>query len=328
MDGYTDAELAALSDEERAALGADDDEKDALTDVVGETDDDESDDAGTDAADNEDKDGDQDGDDTGEDADVTAAAPADKTQAKAPPADEPAVAAADDDDEPFVPRYVAPPVENYAEQVTALNTERAEVLAKFKSGDLETDEMDAQLRAIDDKRRDLDQQKFKADFAAETAEQTAQQAWQWEIGRFMRQAKAADGIDYKGDAVMNAALDAQVKALGSDAKYADKPSAWFLQEAHRLIKGRFGKAPDPAADTGKDGGNPKPKPKIPSRKPDLRGIPTTLSQIPGAGTDDSSTGGDGEFAHLAKLSGMELEAAVAGMSKAQQERWYNDGVAA
>lgn len=314
MSEYTQDELAALSPEERAALGVDDEEKDALGEIVEETKDAAGEEGGDAAdSDSEDDEADDKQEATSEKGDGEQDAEGTKDEAQA----------ADEEDEQFIPVYQAPKVENYDEQVKALAAERSAVLAKFKNGELEASDMDEQLEAIDSKRRDLDAAKTKADISEEQAAQTAHQKWQWEIGRFMRRAKEHDGVDYAQDTIMHAALDAQVKALGADPKHADKPQAWFLNEAHRLLRAKFGAA-DAATDTGKaDKGA---KPKIPSRKPDLRRVPTSVAQLPGAGTDEG--GGDGEFAHLSKLSGIELEAAVASMSPAQQDRWYREGQAA
>lgn len=333
-EGVSEQELAGLSPEERAALAGDEEDKSVLKEVADETAGDDADEGGDedqdDAGDDvESDDADDDADDAGEEEDE--GGEVGKAATPVP---------AGDDDEPFIPRYMAPAVEQYNEQVRALDAQRTEVIAQFKAGTIEPDAMDEKLREIESQRRDLDQRKLKADIAAEQHEQTAQQQWQWEVKRFLRNA-AAEGVDYRVDAaqaaldaarkgadqaaitsaetalrsarMLNAALDAEVKALGSDERYRDKPSEWFLEEAHRTIRERFNLG-RPAGD--KPDGQRRPA----GRKPDLRSVPKTLGDIPGAGTDDSSTGDDG-FSHLDKLSGMDLESAVARMSRADQERW-------
>lgn len=331
--GVSEAELAGLSPEERAAL-ADEDEAGTLNEVVDETDDD---------AEDEDEskgDGKTESAATGDDADDADDDAEDESKGDKPGAE--AAAEADDDDEPFVPRYVAPPVEDYDEQVKALSAQRVEALAAFKRGDLEAEALDAKIEEIETARRNLDNQKQKAELSAEMSEQSAKQQWQWEINRFMRNA-AREGVEYRVTAaqaaledakkandaaaikqaseavrsarVLNAALDAEVKALAEDPANAERSSEWFLEEAHRSIKARF--------NLGKPSGE---RPRTASRKPDLRSIPTTLSTIPAAGSDDTSTGDDG-FQHLKGLEGIELENAVARMSKADQERWLRSDAA-
>lgn len=334
----SDDELKGLSPEERAALGLDDEEQDALKDVVDETGDETDDDQPADkgkAADDDDA-----GDDD-EDADVDEDEEDDDT--KGAKDDKPAKQAAADDDEeltPFVPRYEAPAVEKYDEQLKELSTQKSAVIAKFKAGEIEAEAMEQELDAIDTKRYDLERARTKAEMAAEQAEQSAKQQWEWEINRFMK-SSAKEGVEYRvpvaqaaleearkaGDAdaiaqaerglrrtrMLNAALDTVVKELGSDDRYSNRPSEWFLEEAHRQVKEQFNLGrPAAANDGGKKAGS--------GRRPDMSKVPRTLGDIPSAGSDDASTGDD-EFAHLDKLEGLALEAAVRGMSPAQQERW-------
>lgn len=309
----TDTELAGLSEEERAALALDDDDKAALEEIAGDADD---------ASETDDDDEQPEKAAPKANADDVVIDPTDESGGEptkaAPKADDaagkqPAAAAAtDDDDEPFVARYVAPPVEDYDDQVKALREQRAQVLADFKSGAIEGDAMDEKIEEIESQRRDLDAQKQKAEISAEMAEQTSRQQWLYEVNRFVRNVAKTDGIDYKNDAILNAAFDTAVKSLANDEKNADKGADWFLEQAHAQIKARFRLAP--AANNG-DG-----KTKVPSRKPDLRDTSKTLASVPAAGADDASAGDDG-FKHIDELEGIEKEMAVARMSPAEQERW-------
>lgn len=319
----SDADLANLSEAERAAL-ADEDEQDALSDVVEDTGD-------VDDDDKSDGDDGEDGDDKVDEAD-------DKPNPKA--ADEDSSTEADEageDNRPFVPRYEAPAVEDYDARIREIGASKAAVLTKFKAGDIEADAMEQELDALDGKRYELERQRTKAEMAAEQADQSARQQWQWEINRFMR-SSAKEGVEYRVDVVqsalekarqdgdaeavaraerdvrrakmLNAALDTVVKELGSDEKNANKSSEWFLEEAHRQVKEQF--------NLGAKAGD---KTRTPTRRPDMSKVPKTLAELPNAGSDDASTGDD-EFAHLGKLSGMELESAVARMSESQRDRWY------
>lgn len=326
MPPIEDSELAGLSAEEREALAGDDEEKanlKAVLDEAGEDDDEKdgaaagADDKGAAAASAGDDKGSAAGDDKAG-ADAAAAAAGGDGDGKGAAA---AAAGADDADEPFVPRYVAPAVEKYDEQVAELDTKRQGVLDTFRNGDIDAEEMVKQLGEIDSKKGELLTQKIKADISAEAAEQTAAQQWQWEVNRFMRTTLRTDGVDYKGDPILNAALDTAVKALANDEKNSDKESGWFLEEAHRQIKARFniGAKAAPAGGGKGEGGAPKPAADV-RRRPDLSVVGKTLAVVPaGEGADDSK--GDQEFAHLDGLEGMELETAVARMSKDQQERW-------
>ena len=306
-------DLAGLSPEEREALAGDDDERAALEDVVAE--------AG--AAGNEDGAGDDApaGDDASKGAD---AKKADATSTDT--ATEATAEPVDDDDSPFAPAYVPPSTEGLDDQLAALETKRNEVLQQFREGDITVDEMDDQLRALGAERDTLLTKKTTAAVVSDLATQGAQQQWQWEVNRFLRNVKKNEGIDYRAESDMgkklNSALDMTVKLLANDPDNESRDSEWILEEAHRITKARFnlGAAPNPGARPVAD---PKAK-ALADRRPNLKAVPQTLAHVPPAGTDDASTG-DSEFAYLDRLTGMEYEVAVAKLTPAQQERWARTG---
>lgn len=312
----SEAELASLSDEEREALAGDDSEREALTEIVG--------------------DGDDDGDDSAATTTATDDAPA-TVEAAAEPADE---------DPPFVPRFVGPDAADVDAKLTAIEADRAAIYATFDEGDLTAAELRTKLAEIDTQARDLQAQKIKAEIAADQAAQTSAQRWEWEVSRFMR-SQAKEGVEYRldvaekaveaarkgGDAAkieeaessytrtqaLSAALDAQVKRLAGDEANEDKPSEWFLEEAHRRVARAFnlGKPATPAA-----GGKPADpvKAAIASRKPDLKAVPSTIAHLPNAGGADDTVG-EGKFADLDNLSGLDLERAIARMSPDEQQEY-------
>jgi hypothetical protein len=59
---------------------------------------------------------------------------------------------------------------------------------------------------------------------------------------------------------------------------------------------------------------------VSKRKPDLKVVPPTLANLPNAGGDDASVG-EGKFAHIDSLSGMDLERAIARMSPDEQREY-------
>lgn len=295
MSDMTQDELDRLSPEERAAMGGDEDERRTLEEII------------EDVGDADGKDADAEGDENGgEDA---------GTQAQADDAS--AGEEADDDarERPFVPTYEAQGAENLDEQLAALNEQRTQIAQSFNDGDINSDEMLAQFKALDAERDRLTIEKAKASVFEDMGRQQAAQAWQWEVQRFMRDAKKNEGIDYADakNAHLNKFLDSAVKLLANDPDNAERDSEWFLQEAHRMTKARYslGAVPSQAA--------PRPAASA-TRRPDLRSVPPSLSSVPNAGADDASTG-ESEFGYLEKLSGLELEAELARMSPAKQERY-------
>lgn len=286
-----DEDLAGLSEEEREALKADETEVAALKAVAGEDPDDEpGDDPEPKAADQDRKDAAQKGEDKASDAQP------------------------EDDDQPFVPRYAVQEPENYEARMQELTKQRAQVVAQYKEGALELDEMLSQVEALDQQRTDLRLAKEKADLLKEQNEQNAEQLWQWEIQRFMRTVRRTEGIDYT-DPILNAALDVAVKDLANKPEHADKDGEWFLTAAHSLVKQKFGLGAKEDKDKPKE--DPVKK-AVEERKPDLKAVPKNVGDLPRAG--DEPTGED-EFAYLDKLEGIELEQALAKLPKDQVERY-------
>lgn len=274
IEGYTEAELAMLSDEERAALeDSSAEERAALNAVVNDGDDDGDDDKAKGGDDDNKPDASGQGGDDGDDGDD------------------------DDDENRFVPKYTAEPVADYNEQIESLDK-------RFEDGEID-------LKAYNTERENLLRRQLKAEIAAEQNEQNERQMWEYEISNFLDEHK-----EYGGSKLLHAALDAAVKELGADEANADKSFRWFLREAHKNVQKAFGRTDAP--DDGKPSGDkPDADTKGKGRKPDLSLVPPTLGNIPAAGDN----GDDGEFSDLDKLSGIDLERALARLSDEQRNRY-------
>jgi len=354
----TDAELANLSDEEREALEGDDSADAAALKKLaaegegeGEGDGDKAGDkgAGKDkkkpaAAEDDDDDDDAGkaakGKDAGADKGKSDAKPdakaddkgADKAAGAAPAAAVGDDEDEDDDPEPQFPRYQAPAVEKYDEKIAALETRQAEAEAKFKAGDIELDALRAEDRKIEGERRALQEAKLKHDISVEQTNQTDMQKWDYQVTRFMHQVKKSDGMDYKGNRTLNAALDQTVKDLANakdkDGKLVNesKSGRWFLREAHKQVMKDIGRKPAAAADAAVETPEQKKAAAAAARKADLKKLPQTLAKVPAADTD--AGGDDPEFGHLEGLDGLDLEDAVARMTPAQQDKWARSSAVA
>lgn len=265
----TDEDLAGLSDEERAALEDDDDESEILSKIAGDDDD-------------EDKDHEEVADDDADDD-------ADEAAAQVAPVEE------------FRPemRYDAP--EGLADKLAAIDASTAELVAKFQDGEIDMAGFMAEKSKLDAEKIQLTVSAEQAKFAERQNTDSRAQRWAWEQERFF--ANKANAETYK-DGIVLAALDAQVKQLAGDPANSKRPAGWFLEEADRLVRERFGGAQkSPAAK---------------SRQPDLSAVPKTLAQLPAA---DIAETGDGEFAYLDKLDGMALEKALSKMTPEQEARY-------
>ena len=267
MATTTDEELAGLSDEERAALADDEDsaeDVEILKSIANDDDDDEQDDA-----------------------------PVGDAQPDALTAAEP---------EPFTPKYDAPPVEGYAEQLAALAESKKALRQQYQDGDLELDAYEDARDAIESQVLSLRESNLKATLAAEQTIQTAQQRWQWEQDRFFVGAKEI----YRSDRLLNEAFSAAVKSLAADPANEAKPMTWYLDEAERMTRASFGKA---------FGDSPKAEAQ---RKAERLKVPPNIGAMPGAELPDVTAD---EWSHLEKLDGMELERALSKLSPTDQDRY-------
>lgn len=294
LDTEREAALAQLTDEERAALAEDDltpEERAAMQSIADE--------------------GDDDGDDDGDAAEAKPAESAKDGAAE----DGAAVAAADEsaDEEQFRPTYKVDLPADFDVKVHALDDAELDLAAKFKAGEVELEQFLADGKRIAGERRELDAIKTKAEIAGEMGAQTAEQEWFWNVRKFMRDIKKAEGIDYTTDAALNADFDSFVRVLAGRAENNDKSMEWFLSEAHKRTKALHGVAAKPAEEV-----TPKKLDAKASRKPPLAQIPASLAQVPGGdGPGDVSD----EFTELDSLDGIEYEQALAKMTTAQRERY-------
>ena len=278
--GLTDEELDSLSDSEREAiLSSSDDADDAAAD-------------------------DADPDTGPEEDDELDAAPAEAAAVVAAVAAEPAAEAVDAEPPEFTPRLVVEAPADAATKFTEFASQKEALRAHLSDGDIGLDEYTAQLDVIGKEERALERQVWEAESAQKQNTQQDLQRWEWEQEQFF-----ADKTNeaYK-DKYLLTAFNAAIIDLANAPENASKKGPWFLSEANKMIRERFGMA------------KPTIEPPKPPRRPN---IPPTLGGMPSAELPE--TGGGNEFGHLDKLKGFELEAAVARMSPAEQERYSLGG---
>lgn len=237
-----------------------------------------------------------------------------------------AAAAPAEDDEPFRARYVAEPVADFDAKMKALDKRQTDALAKFKEGDISIDDYNGERDTVERERTTLREQNLKATIAREQGDQTADQRWEWEVGRFFKKVKREEGIDYADSISLNGAIDAEVKRLAALKENETKPSTWFLEEAHKVVKTARGLKPSSSSAAANAEAERKRKADealaaaAAARRPKREALPKDLGSAPGAGAE--GTGG-GEFGHLEGLDGIELENALAKLPKEQADRYLN-----
>jgi len=256
------------------------------------------------------------GDDADEDDDADDANDEQPAEAAAVVAENPVAevvqeeAKADEPVEATKPVYRATLPADYAEQVQALTDQDADLADKFRAGELDFDEFRTQSAELNARRYELSMQKVKAEISQEMSAQTAEATWQETIDTFMIAMKKDEGVDYRTDATKQKDLDRYVKALAADDDNADKPMAWFLEEAHRIVRFKHN-IQAPAAKTQTSTKRPAP----------LSQVPKTLAGVPG--TDGPGDVGGDEFQDIDRMEGLDLEEAVARLSPAARAKYLS-----
>lgn len=239
------------------------------------------------------------GDDDG--ADVTA--DVDDTQSDA---DDVADAALEDEVNAvndFVPRQSVEAVDGFEAKMADIKQAKADLREQLNNGDIDLDQYEAKKDEISEAETTLRIKQSAAENAAKQNAHLDAERWKWEQEQFFGEKRNAI---YQDKFVM-AALNAAVIDLANDPKNASQKGTFFLNEADRIIRERF------------NIGNQQVKQgdKL-NRKPDLSKIPKTLGDLPSAAIEDAD---GGEFSHLDKLTGMDLERALAKLSPEQVERY-------
>ena len=203
----------------------------------------------------------------------------------------------------FMPTQAVYAVEDFDNKMAELKTAKSALREQLNNGDIDLDQYEAKKDEISDQETSLRIKQSNAENAARQNAHIETERWKWEQEQFF----SAKSNSIYTDKIVMAALNAAVIDLANDPKYANQKGMFFLNEADKLVRERF------------NIGQPKQEKQVTqNRKPDLSKIPKTLSNLPSADTEQSN---EGEFSNLDKLSGMDLERAVAKLNPDQVERY-------
>jgi hypothetical protein len=325
MSGYTDEDLAGLTDEERAALQEDDGSGDTTT-LDESLRANEGANSGT-TDENNDDDANKGGDDGKGGANADDAASKGKTDDAAAAA---AAAAADDagkgnDDaeadtgaKPIVPLLVAEAPADADAKLKEIGDKKAQLVEQFDNGDITAKEYQTQLDALGKQERDLERAIDKAKIAAEIKQQQEMGAWLGEVKDFT----SKEHPEYSKSRVRWTALDTFVKEIASNPENAGLTGKQILARAHEMVVADLGEAA-PAARTdtgGKDGGKKDEK----DGKP-LKGSkidpPPTLAKVPAAENQDVEGGRWAALDRLLETDPLAHEDKLAKMSDADRDAY-------
>jgi hypothetical protein len=288
------ANMADLTEDERAALADTDGDDEQGNDNQDDNENHEDGDEGE-------GDEDQPGDDAG------AADAAGDDGAVAAGRDDGAAAEAVTDEQGGTPVQTAPVL--VAQVPADLDAKLAEIATKkdalitaFDDGDITAKEYQVQLDAIGKEERKIERDVDKAQLAAEMDQQRQQNDWVATVNNFIA------GTDYSSNARLHRALDMEVRDVAVSEEGKTMNGLQILQRAHAnlvdagLVKAASGAAPATAVIPAKGA-----VPKV--AKPNL---PPNLAHVPAAATEDTS---DGRFSNLDRMASSDPLAYEAQLAK-------------
>lgn len=283
MSGYTEEELAGLTDEEREALleaGGDDTTTTMEQSLEGAGDGGQGE-ADKDGANKDDAQGaaDKGGSDAGNAGDAGAGATVTTDEGGA-------------DDTQIVdtgkpaPLLIAEAPADADAKLAAIGEKKGTLLEQFDNGDITAKEYQSALDALNKEERTIESAVQKAQIAAEMRQQQEVNNWMGQVQTFTTK----DHPEYSTSKVRWMALDAFVKEIGSNPANASMTGAQILAEAHKRVVEDLGEA-QTKGKTATDG-----------KQPPLKGSqaepPKTLAKVPAA---ESNTMEDGKWAALDRL---------------------------
>lgn len=316
--GFTEEELALLTEEERLGLEDDDLVDEGEADDSDKPEDDDKatgDDAGTDDTDDkdgdDDADADADGDDDGDDD-------KDTKDTKKPESDndDDAGDSGDDpktDEKPKPQRKPTPLIQaeeitDYDDQVKDIKDQKRELAQKFDDGELSTVEYQEQLDALQEKQFELRLKHDRAELSKQTSQAQELEQWNNDCMDFLEQHSEITASQLK-----TSSFNEVVKWVTSQEAAQGMTNQEQLAKSYEIWCEQLGIEPQGA----------KPEPKAVHKaepKAQNKNLPPNLSKMPAA---EAETTDDGKFAYLDSLDGVEYERALAKLSPAEQEQYLS-----
>lgn len=204
----------------------------------------------------------------------------------------------------FQPEFNATAPEGIADTIAALSAKADELLAKFGEGDIELSEYLAEKSQIDSQLFQAKLADEQAKWAATQNQAQRAQRWEWEQERFF----SAKTAEIYNDPILMATLNATVQSLGASPDNAKRPMSWFLEEADRQVRQRFG---------GVKGAVESPVAAVVPPKPAPQPTIKTIGGLPAAAPAPI---GDDIMAKIGTLEGEELERYFARLSPADVDK--------
>lgn len=206
--------------------------------------------------------------------------------------------------------------QDLGQRINDLDALQAELDKKYDDEDMDAKEYLAQSRLITEETSNINADVREATFVANANKTFAVNSWQQSVNDFV-----ATNDEFQ-TGIMQGALNAALNELYGDEANIGSSHNWYLQTAANAVRDQITPA-QAAADNPSDA-SPNSKAvaaakAATAKADDAKGkLPKTLSDVPIS--DDSGTGKD-KFADIDSLDGVELEAALAGMTKEQEQEY-------
>lgn len=202
------------------------------------------------------------------------------------------------------------------QRVNDLDALQAEIDKKYDDEEIDAKEYLAQSRLITEETSNINADVREATFVANANKTFAVNSWQQSVNDFV-----ATNDEFQ-TGIMQGALNAALNELYGDEANIGSSHNWYLQTAANAVRDQITPA-QAAADNPSDA-DPNSRAVAAAKAAagkasDAKGnLPKTLSDVPIS--DDAGTGKD-KFADIDALDGVELEAALAGMTKEQEQEY-------
>lgn len=213
----------------------------------------------------------------------------------------------------------ADPFAEKRERLSAIDTEIKALRDQYDRGELDFTELDEAKDALRDEATGIRREMDKAEIQAEMEAAADQKAWDDAQSAFF----TGDRQKYYNSPALFAALNVHVQSVGSETRFIDAGYDAVLVEAEKRLNEELGiTAGKPATPSKEDAAATEAKARAgrPTHRPEKQ--PTTLGDI---SASEGNAAGEDRFAALDKLSGVELEEALAKLSPKDVEAYLGAG---
>lgn len=203
------------------------------------------------------------------------------------------------------PILIAHASEDFSAKLTEIEGKKDTLLAQFDDGDITAKEYQKQLDALAKEERTIERQQFEVEIAQKMEQQRLQNDWSATCNRFVD-----DNPVYKDNPRLYKMLDAEVRELASKTETAQWSGQKFLDEAHKALKSAFNL---PDVKSSKQAPPP----------PRDRNLPPSIAKVPSAEVEDTNGGRFAVLDRLANNDPMAYEETLAKMSETERTAYLN-----